>query len=325
MRAAVVAAIGATLAATAARGVAVVSPDAPPSASAPLGLPPFPPGWAGDGERVGLGRRLFFDPILSVDRSIACSSCHDPSHGFADDEAVSTGVGGQETERNAPSLLNRAWGESFLWDGRFDALEDQVLQPIANEREMALPLDDAVERLGDDAEYRVAFERSFGGPPSTERLAAALATFVRTLVLGDSPVDRFRAGRFAALDAEERLGLWFFESRGKCWQCHSGPLFSDESFHNTGVAFDRTAADEGRFRVTGDDADRGRFKTPSLRGVARTAPYMHDGSLRTLEEVVEFYRRGGNANPRLDARMAPIDMSDRDARNLVRFLEALSR
>jgi cytochrome c peroxidase len=148
---------------------------------------------------------------------------------------------------------------------------------------------------------------------------------VRGLVFGDSAIDRFRAGDYAELASEERVGLWVFESKGRCWRCHSGANFSDESFHNTGVGAEGGVPLDGRFAVTADEADRGRFKTPTLRGVAATAPYMHDGSLATLAEVVEFYRRGGNANEHLDPLLQPLDLSDREAAALVAFLGALSR
>jgi cytochrome c peroxidase len=266
-----------------------------------------------------VGRRLFFDPILSSDRTVACASCHAPEHGFADERALSTGVHGRQTLRNAPTLYNRALGLAFMWDGRARTLEEQVVLPIENELEMDLALPDAVARLAGEASYAAAFEEALGGPPSKERLAAALAGFVRSLWNGESGVDRFRAGDYGALSDAARSGLWLFESRGGCWRCHSGANFTDEDFHNTGVG-----GDDGRFAVTGIEADRGRFKTPTLRGVAETAPYMHDGSLASLDEVVELYRRGGRANPNLDPRLRPIEMTDEDAANLVAFLRALS-
>jgi len=290
----------------------------------PLGLPSVlaeaPPAEAA----AALGRRLFFDPILSVDASVACASCHDPEHGFADPRPLSVGAHGRFTLRHAPTLYNRALGEAFLWDGRASTLEEQVLLPIENELEMALPLDDAIGRLTRDASYGAAFRDAFGEPPTREGLANALAAFVRRLLYGDSRVDRFRDGEHGALTPQERGGMWFFESRGACWRCHSGANFTDEDFHNTGIGVREGEPREGRFAVTGDDRDRGRFKTPTLRGLTETAPYMHDGSLATLEEVVEFYRKGGHANTNLDPMLGPLEMSDEDAANLVAFLKALS-
>ena len=308
----------------AARPVPADSLPASLPVEAPFGLHelPAPPPTAP--EVLALGRRLFFDPLLSLDRTLACASCHRPELAFADDVALSLGVGDRTTLRNTPSLVNRAFGTSFMWDGRARTLEEQVLLPIENEREMALPLEEALRRVREDAGYAENFQRAFGRAPDREALAQALSAFVRRLHMGDSPVDRFRAGEQAALTPEERSGLWFYESRGGCWRCHGGANFTDEDFHNTGVGVLDGGAPEGRLAVTGDPADRGRFKTPTLRGVALTAPYMHDGSLETLEEVVDFYRRGGGPNPHLDPRMAPIEMSDRDAANLVAFLRALS-
>jgi cytochrome c peroxidase len=292
--------------------------------SAPYGLPEdYVP--AGDDHSAALGRRLFFDPILSQDKTVACASCHAPDHGFADPAPRSLGVRGQRTLRNAPTLLNRGLGAHFSWDGRAASLEEQVLLPIENPLEMDLALDLALERLTAEASYAEQFEQAFGAPPGREGLARALSAFVSRLMSGDSAVDRFRAGTFAALTPEERSGLWFYESRGACWRCHSGANFTDEAFHNTGVGAMDGEPEPGRAAITGDEADRGRFKTPTLRGLTLTAPYMHDGSLATLEEVVEFYRKGGHPNAHLDELVRPLEMDDDDARNLVAFLRALSR
>lgn len=293
--------------------------------TAPFGLPALDPQAAPSAARVALGRALFFDPILSADRSVACASCHDPRAGFADPRPLSVGVFGRTTLRHAPTLYNRAWGTSFMWDGRFATLEEQVVQPIVNELEMALPLKDAVARLAADARYAEQFRAAYGAPADGTSLAGALAAFVGQIHHGDSAVDHFRSGTFNSLSDAERAGLWFFESRGRCWRCHSGPNFSDERFHNTGVGVLDGEVEAGRAAVSNHDGDRGRFKTPTLRGIALTAPYMHDGSLATLADVVAFYRRGANPNPWLDAEIAPIDMTDRDAENLVAFLKALSR
>ncbi|MAB80312.1 MAG: cytochrome-c peroxidase [Planctomycetes bacterium] len=275
-------------------------------------------------ELVQLGRMLFFDPVLSRDRTIACASCHRPESGFADNKALSFGVGGKQTLRNAPSLFNRAYGRSFMWDGRSKTLEEQVLLPIENKLEMDLPLDQAVERLRSEERYAKLFEANFNRLADRQGLALALASFVRRIFSADSPVDQFRAGDRQALSPAARSGLWLYESRGGCWRCHTGANFSDEKFHNTGVGVRDGVPEEGRFQVTLKEEERGAFKTPTLRGVATTAPYMHDGSLRTLEEVVEFYRAGGNTNENLDRSIAPIQMSDGDALNLVAFLRALS-
>lgn len=293
----------------------------------PYGLPervpepadnPFTP------ERLELGRALFFDPILSLDRTISCATCHHPDHGFAEPAARSTGVGGRSTERNAPTLFNRAFGARHMWDGRFETLEEQVLMPIENELEMALEIKTALERLASEPVWVAKFERAYGAI-SRDNLARALATFVRRLWFADSPIDRFRRGEVGGLTKEERAGMWIFESNGRCWKCHNGPNFSDEALHNTGVGARDGRAMPGRAAVTGLDEDLGKFKTPTLRALRFTAPYMHDGSLATLAEVVDFYVRGGGANEHLDERVQPLELSESDARALVAFLEALSK
>ncbi len=305
--------------------VADTLPAALPAES-PFGLPPeLGTILAADSAAmVELGRALFFDPILSLDRTVACASCHDPAHSFANPSAVSKGVQGRTTERNTPSLINRALGSAFMWDGRVGSLEEQVLLPIENEREMALPLAVALERLAAEARYSAQFSAVAGGPPDRAGLALALSAFVRRLTLGDSPYDHFLAGRFDALTPEERGGLWIFESRGKCWRCHQPPLFTDEGFHATGVGARAGEPEPGRMAVTGAADDRGRFKTPTLRGLVGSAPYMHDGSLATLEEVVQRYRRG-EPSTNLDPAIEPLEITDVEAANLVAFLRVLSR
>jgi cytochrome c peroxidase len=278
-----------------------------------------------DPRRWELGRRLFFEPMLSRDGARSCASCHVPEKNFADDQPKSLGVGGARTTRNVPSLLNRGFGRSFMWDGSVPTLEEQVLLPIANELEMGLPLEDALARLADHEPYPALFAAAFEDGLTRDNLARALAQYVRRLVFGDSAIDRFRAADYGELSSEERVGLWVFESKGRCWRCHSGPNFSDEDFHATGVGAVEGLAREGRLAVTADPADRGRFKTPSLRGVAATAPYMHDGSLATLEDVIAFYRRGGEPHGNRDPLLEPIELSEREAAGLVAFLQALSR
>jgi len=278
-----------------------------------------------NGAWQALGRKLFFDPILSSDRSVSCASCHQPDFGFADPRPLSVGVEGRLTLRHAPTLLNRALGQAFMWDGSAATLEEQVLRPIVNPLEMDLAVPDALARLAAHPVYSAAFEEVTGSTIREADLSRALATFVQKLWHADSAVDHFRAGQIRALSSAEKAGMWVYESRGGCWRCHSGANFTDESFHNTGVGVVNGEALEGRMGFTGRDGDRGAFKTPTLRGLRLTAPYMHDGSLASLEEVVEFYRRGGEPNPDLDDRLKPLELTDEDAVNLVAFLNALSR
>jgi cytochrome c peroxidase len=290
----------------------------------PLGLAPrtVPESNPLTAERVALGRKLFFDPILSADRTVACATCHQPEHGFAGAGAQSVGIGGRKTHRRAPTLFNRAFGTSFFWDGRAGTLEEQALQPIENPDEMGAKVPDIVARLKADAPYKKRFTAAFADGVTAENLGRALAGFERVLLRGDSTVDRFRIkGERTGMTEAVRQGFWLYESKGLCWKCHGGLNFTDEGFHNTGVGWGGT--DVGRHAVTKKDADRGRFKTPTLRGVGLRAPYMHDGSLATLEAVVEFYNNGGGKNPHLDPIMKPLNLSAEDQKALVAFLKSL--
>jgi cytochrome c peroxidase len=274
--------------------------------------------------RVQLGRTLFFDPILSADQTVACASCHEPAHGFAGPEARPRGIRGQRTPRKAPTLFNRAYGTAFFWDGRETTLEAQALRPIEDPTEMGAKLPDVVQRLQASGDYKDRFEAAFPDGVTATNLGRALACFERVLLRGDSAVDRFRRkGEQTALTPAERHGLWLYESKAGCWQCHRGANFTDERFHNTGVGWGKEPPDLGRAAVTRRDEDRGKFKTPTLRGVALTAPYMHDGSLATLEDVVEFYNRGGGANKNLDPLLRPLELSKEEVSALVAFLKAL--
>lgn len=273
-------------------------------------------------EKIELGRRLFFDKLLSADRTISCASCHKPELAFTDGLVVPVGVGHRQGTRNAPALINRAYGKSFFWDGRAETLENQALQPIQNPVEMNLTLDELTGRLKTDTAYAAEFQRVFGDGITSTNVARALASFIRTLRSGDSPFDKFQNGEQAALSPEARRGLELFRGKANCVACHVGPNFTDEQFHNTGISWGK--GDLGRYHVTGKEADRGAFKTPSLREVARTAPYMHDGSLATLEAVIEFYNRGGNKNPHLDEEIRPLKLSPQERQDLISFLRTLS-
>ena len=273
-------------------------------------------------EKAALGRHLFTDPILSLDRTRSCASCHRLDAAFADSARVSPGIRGRRTTRNAPTLLNRAYGSSFFWDGRAPSLEHGVLLPIEDPNELALPMPRLLARLRADARYRARFRRAFPEEEiSATTVGRALATYVRTLRSGDTPVDRYVAGDSAALTADARRGRGVFLGKGGCADCHSGPTFTDERFHNTGIAVGTT--DVGRYAVTRDSADRGRFKTPTLREIVLTAPYMHDGSLPTLERVVEFYDGGGKANANLDPDIRPLRLTAAEKSDLLAFLRAL--
>lgn len=293
----------------------------------PCGLPPAIPAPADnpfDAARFALGQQLFFDTRLSVDGTIACASCHLPEHGFAHPDARPPGAQGRRARRHAPTLFNRAFGKAQFWDGRARTLEEQVLMPIGDPDEMATTPGEVVAKLAAVDTYRDAFNSVFGDGVSERNLAGALATFVRGLTFGDSPADRFLAGGRSELTRDERAGMWLYESKAGCWRCHPRPLFTDEGFHDTGIGARDGTPEAGRFAVTGDPADRGKFKTPTLRALTLTAPYMHDGSLATLRDVVEFYRRGGNANANLSPFLHPLDLEDQEVDFLVAFLRVLS-
>jgi cytochrome c peroxidase len=270
----------------------------------PLGLDlylPVPEDNPLTAETIALGRRLFLDRRLSRDQSISCASCHDPERAFSEPKSVSAGVFGRRGRRNAPALINRGYGRRFFWDGRVRTLEEQVLKPISDPNEMDLPLSEAASRVN----------------LSVQQLSQALASFVRSILSGDSGYDRFLNGDRGALTALQQTGLQLFRGKANCTSCHVGPNLTDEGLHNTGIAWrDGKLDDEG--------AGEGKFKTPTLREIARTAPYMHDGSLQTLEEVVEYYDRGGNINPHLDADVRRLRLTATEKAAIVEFLRSLN-
>jgi cytochrome c peroxidase len=312
-----------------------------PNASSPFGLEEF---FAEAPQqpvptRVRLGRWLFFDKRLSSDGNVACATCHRPEHAFSEPTRVPTGVGGQTGRRKTPSLVNLAArtvllgegdpGPTFFWDGRVTSLETQVLMPIADPTEMGLEHPAMLARLGAISGYRPFFSEAFGSDSITlERVAAALADYVRTRVSGNAPYDRWRwAGEVNAVSYAAKKGSDLFSFKAQCATCHAGLNFSDSRFHNLGIGWDpvrQAFDDEGRGAVTQNAGDRGAFKTPALRDVATHAPYMHDGSLPTLRDVVEFYNRGGIKNPWQTGRLRPLDLTADEIDALVAFLESLT-
>ncbi len=303
-------------------------PAAPLGADIDLRQLPDPP----TPERVRLGRWLFYDRRLSKDGMVSCATCHHPENAFSERTPVSTGIGGRKGRRKSPSFVNAAGAfhpHVFFWDGRAASLEEQALGPIENPVEMGSTRESMVRTLSSIAAYAPYFERAFGSPGITEgRVATAIADYERTRMSGNSPWDRWRTNEDerAVSDAVKR-GHELFWGRAGCARCHFGRSFTDGSFHNLGVGWDpatRTYRDEGRAVVTGRDADRGAFKTPTLRDCAKHPPYMHDGSIPTLREVVAYYARGARSNPNLDYRIAAVDLTDDEVDALVAMLEALN-
>jgi cytochrome c peroxidase len=314
---------GLVLAATVCASISAFQPfQVPLGLDAYLPVPednPLSPG------KVALGRALFFDTRLSADQRVACATCHDPARAFTDGRAKSVGVFGRTGTRSAPALINRGYGAAFFWDGRAPSLEAQVLEPFDNPDELGIGRDAVAALLASDAGYLRRFEAAFGGSITTRNLGLALASYVRSILSGDSRVDRFTSGDTGALTVEERDGLRVFRGKGNCVSCHFGPTFTDERFHNTGVAWrSGGVTDDGRFTASGRPEDRGAFKTPTLREVSRTAPYMHDGSVATLAEVIDFYDRGGIGNPYRDPELRPLQLTPAEKQALEAFLRALS-
>lgn len=278
--------------------------------------------------RVALGKRLFFDPILSRDRTVSCASCHKPEYAFADNVPVSAGVGGAKGTRNTPSVMNVSGRTSLFWDGRAETLEDQALFPIRNPVEMDLPISEALERINSDAQYRRQFEEAYGGPATARTLGRALAAFQKTLDTANSPYDRYLRGDDDAISESAKRGRLIFIGRGKCADCHSGDDLTSDRFRNIGLYDGVRLTDRGRGEITGDPADNGLFKTPSLRNVAVTAPYMHNGMFATLREVIEYYNEPGRVVPGQKGRDASmpsrLDLTEQDKADLEAFLNSLT-
>jgi cytochrome c peroxidase len=298
----------------------------------PLGLidPEVPQDNPMTAAKVELGRQLYFDKRLSVDDTVSCATCHDPQKGFAEDKKVSTGIQEKKGNRNSPTTLNSALYDLQFWDGRAPSLEEQAKGPIVNPVEMGMPsLDPLVEKLKKIPEYQKSFKQVFEGGITADNIAKAIAAYERTLLAGDSPFDRYFYGKEEnAISEAAKRGLKVFQEKGRCVTCHeilsSFALFTDNKFHNVGVGMDKPNPDRGRYEATKEDKDTGAFKTSSLRNVALTAPYMHDGSEATLESVVELYDKGGVPNRYLDGGIRPLNLTEQEKKDLVEFMKALT-
>jgi cytochrome c peroxidase len=300
--------------------------------------------------KIELGRQLYFDPRLSVDSTVSCASCHNPAEGYSANTKTGVGVRGQLGGRNSPVSFNRILSGPQFWDGRAGSLEDQAVGPIQNPIEMGFTHEGVVKRLGEMPVYKKQFEKVFG-ELSIDRVGQAIAAFERALVTAPAPYDHNeQLQSFAALDPDDiaedadlaakyaaakaavaaqpmsdeakRGREIFFSEKGNCTACHVGANLADENYHNIGIGMDKPEPDVGRFAVTKDPADTGAFKTPTVRNVALSAPYMHDGSVATLEEVVEWYDKGGHPNPHLSAKIRPLKLSAQEKADLVEFMKA---
>ncbi len=314
-------------------------------------------------EKVALGKRLFMDKRFSADGTVACATCHDPEKAFVDGLPVSKGIKGLTGTRNAPTVVNAVYYTSQFWDGRRPTLEEQAKDPFVNPVEHGLKSHEPILKIvRSDPEYREAFQKAFGISPeeiTIDHVVKAIATFERTMIAGDSPFDRwYFGGDEKAVSEAVKRGFKIFQTKGRCQDCHqisqTYALFTDNKFHNLGVglekilprlrkiikevrrarqegrsldelAFTREDISElGRFIVTGQLKDVGAFKTPTLRNVAVTAPYMHDGSQKTLEEVIDFYDQGGHKNPFLDSGIRPLNLTEEEKADLLEFLKSLT-
>ncbi|HXY03767.1 MAG TPA: cytochrome c peroxidase [Terriglobales bacterium] len=309
----------------------------PVEIKAPLGLPPVP--IPADNppteETIALGRRLFYDPIISVDGTISCASCHAPQLAFSDNQPVSDGVGHKLGTRHAPTVINSAYSDLQFWDGRAASLEEQALGPMTNPVEMAHTLDGVVKRLQADPYYPAMFKKAWGTEQITiEMVAKSIASFERTVVAGDSPFDRFMYGHDStALSPEAQRGMIVFtkKNKGNCRACHSidknYSLFTDNKFHNLGVGADAHGKfnDVGRYAITKNEDDMGCFKTPTLRNLANRGPYMHDGSFPTVKDALADHVGGGIWNSYLDREIHSLDVLTLDERDdLMQFLDSLN-
>ncbi|MCI0664447.1 MAG: cytochrome-c peroxidase [Acidobacteria bacterium] len=311
--------------------------------------------------KVVLGEKLFFDKRMSIDRTVSCATCHDPATALADNNAVGVGINNLKGARNAPTVLNATFNELQFWDGRAPSLEEQAKLPIINPIEMGMKDHQAVvERIREVAEYRPMFKAAFGSETVTiDNIAKAIAAFERTQLSGDSPFDRFIAGDRNAISDAAKRGWDLYNGQARCISCHawnpSQPFFSDFKFHNIGVAAkdqnftalarkarqliaggknkiqvtDELALTEGfselgRYIVTGQPRDIGAFKTSMLRDIELTAPYMHNGSEKTLLDVMKFYNKGGEINPNLDGGMRPLKLTDPQLDDMVEFMKTLT-
>lgn len=283
---------------------------------------PFPEDNAYSPNKVALGKLLYFDTRLSGSKLLSCASCHNPGYGWSDGQPLAVGHGMQILGRRSPTILNAAWGEIFFWDGRADSLETQALGPIASPGEMNMPLDQLVDVIAAIPDYVQLFDDAFPGEGITlDNIAKSIATFERTVVSSRAPFDAWIAGDETAIPDAAKRGFQIFAGKANCTACHSGWNMTDDSFHDIGLA----SIDEGRGALIPDVVKlQHAFKTPGLRDLTRRAPYMHDGSLTTLAEVVDHYDRGFITRPSLSEDMKPLHLTGEEKQDLLAFLDTLT-
>jgi len=296
-----------------------------PGELAALPPPPVPPENPESPAKIELGRLLFHDKQLSRDGSISCATCHDPNKGYSDGRKRAIGVTGKILPRRSPSLLNAAYNSSQFWDGRARSLEQQAAAPMLSSDEMGMPDQAAlVARVEGVGEYRRRFHDVFGGEINVDDVKRAIAAFERTLVTPDSAFDRYIGGDKQALTLRQKRGLILFFGKAACTGCHNGPNFTDNKFHSLGLLpGEQAEADVGRFAVTRDPADRHAFKTPSLRNATQQSPYMHNGSIATLPEVIDFYNKGGGRGPKSKL-VFKLQLTELEKQDLLAFLQSLA-
>jgi cytochrome c peroxidase len=286
---------------------------------------PTPPTNLGYEQKVELGKQLYFDTRLSKNNSVSCAFCHNPGTGFADARQFSIGAFGTAGGRQAPTVYNTGFIPLQFWDGRAGSLEEQAVGPIHNPVEMAEKHDTVVPKISKIAAYQKQFQLVFGGGASLQHIAEAIAAFERTIVSQNSAFDKYVMGDSTAMSETAVRGLALFKGKARCILCHNGPNFTDNKFHNLGVPqAGLLKEDLGRYMVTKAEKDKGAFKTPTLRSIVETAPYMHDGVFRTLEEVIDFLDQGGGANPHLSPLVKPLGLSAEEKADLIAFLKALT-
>ncbi|MBP9633775.1 MAG: cytochrome c peroxidase [Nitrospira sp.] len=275
--------------------------------------------------KIELGKQLYFDGRLSKNNAISCAFCHNPGTGFADPRQTSIGVGGGVGGRQSPTVYNTGLNHVQFWDGRARSLEEQAIGPIHNPVEMAETHEHVVAKLGKIKGYQQQFRAVFGTDVNLQGIAEAIAAYERTVLSTNSAFDKYVLGAQKAMDEAAVRGLALFKGKARCILCHNGPNFTDNQFHNLGVPqVGPMKEDLGRFAVSRAEKDRGAFKTPTLRSITETAPYMHDGAFKTLEEVVEFMDQGGGSNPNLSPLVKPLNLTAEEKSDLVAFLKALA-